>query len=94
MTGQSVIVVHIGSISILLKNELLKASKEGDGAFMLIDVGGGRGHEVDAIKKRHPNLPGRFLLQDLPDMIAQALPVPGMEAVAHNFLTTQPIKGQ
>lgn len=67
--------------------------KGGDGDVMLIDVGGARGHEVEAIKKKYPNLPGRFLLQDLPDTIKQALPVPGMEAVAHDFFTEQPIKG-
>lgn len=68
--------------------------ERGDGSVMLIDVGGGRGHEVEAIKNKHPNLPGRFLLQDLPNTIKQALPVPGMEAVAHDFFTEQPIKGQ
>ena len=64
-----------------------------DGAVMFIDVGGSRGHEVEAIKSRYPNLPGRFLLQDLPNTIEQALPVPGMEAIVHNFFDEQPIKG-
>ena len=67
--------------------------KEGDGAVMLVDVGGARGHEVEAIKKKYPNLPGRFVLQDLPATIKQAFPVPGMEAVAHDFFNEQPIKG-
>ena len=65
-----------------------------DGAVILVDVGGARGHEVEAIKKKHPYLPGRFVLEDLPATIEQALPVPGMEAVAHDFFTEQPIKGQ
>ena len=68
--------------------------KQCDGAVMLVDVGGARGHEIAAIKKKHPSLPGRFVLQDMPNTIKQALPVPGMEAVAHDFLTEQPIKGQ
>ena len=68
--------------------------KQDEGAVMLVDVGGGRGHEVEAIKKKHPSLPGRFVLQDMPATIEQALPVPGMEAVAHDFFTEQPIKGQ
>lgn len=67
--------------------------KEDDGAIMLIDVGGARGHEVQAIKKKHPSLPGRFILQDLPHTVEQALPVVGMEAVEHDFFTPQPIKG-
>lgn len=70
-----------------------KDFKRGDGAVMLIDVGGARGHEVEAIKTKYPALPGRFLLQDLPDTVQQALPVPGMETVVHDFFTAQPIKG-
>ena len=68
--------------------------QRGDGAVMLVDVGGALGHEVLAIKKKYPSLPGRFVLQDLPATIEQALPVPGMEAVVHDFFTEQPIKGQ
>lgn len=60
---------------------------------MLVDVGGARGHEVEAIKKKYPNLIGRFLLQDMPDTIEQALPLPGMEACVHDFFSEQPIKG-
>ena len=76
------------------EDHVVRGFKGGDGAVLLIDVGGGRGHEVEAIRKRHPNLPGRILLQDVPSTIEQALPVPGMEAVAHDFFTEQPIKGQ
>ena len=65
-----------------------------DKAIMLVDVGGALGHEIEAIKTKYPKLPGRFLLQDLPDTIEQALPVPGMEVVAHDFFTEQPNKGQ
>ena len=66
-----------------------KDFKRGDGAVMLIDVGGARGHEIKAIKKKYPALPGRILLQDLPDTVQQALPVPGMETVVHDFFTAQ-----
>ena len=65
-----------------------------DGAVMLVDVGGARGYEIEAIKKKYPSLPGRFVLQDIPATIEQALPVPGMEPVVHDFFTEQPIKGQ
>ena len=76
------------------EERVVKGFKGSDDAVMLIDVGGARGHEVEAIKKRYPTVPGRFLLQDLPGTIRQALPVPGMEAVAHDFFTRQPIKGR
>lgn len=76
------------------EERVARGFERGDGSVMLIDVGGGRGQEVEAIKNKHPHLPGRFLLQDLPNTIRKALPVPGMEAVAHDFFTQQPIKGQ
>lgn len=75
------------------EERVTKDFKEGDGAVMFVDVGGARGDEVKAIKERHPTLPGRFLLQDLPVTVKQALPVPGMEAIAHDFFTAQPVKG-
>ena len=76
------------------KERIARDFKESDGAVMLVDVGGGRGHEVEAIKKKYPSLPGRFVLQDMPATTEQALPVPGIEAVVHDFFTEQPIKGQ
>lgn len=44
------------------EERIAKGFKKGAGAVMLIDVGGARGHEIDAIKKKYPTLPGRFLL--------------------------------
>lgn len=76
------------------EEQVAKGFKGDDDAIMLIDVGGARGHEIEAIKKKFPTLPGRFLLQDLPATVEQALPVPGMEAVAHDLFTVQPVKGQ
>ena len=76
------------------EERVAKDFRGGDKAVMLVDVGGGRGHEILAIKKKYPNLPGRFLLQDSRDMVMEALPVPGMQAVVHNFFDDQPIKGK
>ena len=76
------------------EERIARGFKRGDEAVMLVDVGGARGHEVEAIKKKHPSLPGRFVLEDMPATIEQALPVPAMEAVVHDFFTEQPIKGQ
>ena len=76
------------------EERVAKGFKDSNGAVLLVDVGGARGHEVEAIKKKYPTVPGRVLLQDLPDTVAQALNVPGMEVSAHDFFTEQPIKGQ
>ncbi|KAL6715883.1 hypothetical protein ACLMJK_006844 [Lecanora helva] len=64
-----------------------------ENAVMLVDVGGGMGHEVGAIKAKHPKLPGQFILQDLPDTLKKAVTVPGMTTMAYDFFTPQPIQG-
>ena len=77
-----------------LESQLLTNFNGGDDAVLFIDVGGARGHELELIRRRFPNLPGKFILQDLPDTIKQALPTPGVQAVAHDFFNEQPIKGE
>lgn len=74
--------------------QLANGFRSGDDAVMFVDVGGGVGHEVKAVKNKYPNLGGRFILQDLPETIEQATLVPGMEAVEHDFFAPQPIKGK
>ncbi|KAK3934823.1 O-methyltransferase [Diplogelasinospora grovesii] len=62
-------------------------------AVFMVDVGGSVGHEIQAVKKRFPNIPGRFVLQDRPATIAGVVPENGMEAMAHDFFSPQPLKG-
>jgi hypothetical protein len=59
------------------------------------DVGGGNGYDIAELYQKHPNLPGRLTLQDLPDVIASVkdLPKP-VEPMAYDFFTEQPIKGK
>ena len=60
---------------------------------MLIDIGGGVGHEIQAIKQYYPSLPGRLILQDTPETIKRALPIEGMETMEYDFFTKQPVTG-
>ena len=60
---------------------------------IFVDIGGGIGHQCLELKKRLPDVPGRVVLQDLPPVIAQALPCDGVENTVHDFRTEQPIKG-
>ncbi|KAJ9322302.1 hypothetical protein DTO027B5_6283 [Paecilomyces variotii] len=60
---------------------------------MFVDVGGGYGQKAIALKRAVPDLPGRFIVQDLPDTIEHAPKVEDIEYQAHDFLTEQPIKG-
>ena len=63
---------------------------------MIVDVGGGRGQALRAIKEVFPDLKGRMVLQDKPDVIedAKASGLPSfIEPMAASFFELQPIKG-
>ncbi|PYI25505.1 O-methyltransferase [Aspergillus indologenus CBS 114.80] len=62
----------------------------------IVDVGGGRGHILRQIKENTPSLAGRFILQDRASVITDngpALTRHGIEPMAHDFFTPQPVKG-
>jgi hypothetical protein len=62
---------------------------------LLVDIGGGVGHDVIAFKKRFPDMVGELVVQDLPQVIESidgALP-DGIIAIGHNMFEPQPIRG-
>lgn len=63
------------------------------GDTLLVDVGGGRGHDMELFVKQHTSHPGKVVLQDREEVVANVpkdkLP---FQAEAHDFFTPQPIK--
>lgn len=57
-----------------------------------VDVGAAFGHRTQAFRKKFPTLPGKLIIQDLPDVIAMIPPQEGLELLAHDFFEPQPIK--
>jgi hypothetical protein len=60
---------------------------------LLVDVGGGRGHEVQKFADAFPEVKGRLIVQDQQSMIEQAASSDRIEFMAHDFFTPQPVKG-
>jgi hypothetical protein len=62
---------------------------------LFVDIGSSAGHQSIALKKKFPNIPGRIILQDLPQVIKnlQVNPPEGMETMVYDFFTPQPVKG-
>lgn len=61
---------------------------------LLVDVGGGRGHDAQLFATQHAPHPGKLILQDREPVIASienqdSLP---FECQAHDFFTPQPVK--
>jgi len=75
--------------------ELHKGLEDSDNAALLVDVGGGKGHDIALFRQRFPNLPGKLILQDLPHTFASLPAKPeGISLMEHDFFTDQPIKGK
>jgi demethylsterigmatocystin 6-O-methyltransferase len=66
-------------------------------AVTLVDIGGGFGQAIKAIRAEYPHVKGRFILQDLPKTIgkvdASQAEKDGFEIMKHDFFTPQPVKG-
>ena len=71
--------------------EEFRLCSRGGNEVMFVDVGGGLGHEIQEIRSRHSNIPGRMILQDLSVNIDQVGTTATMEAMVHDFFTPQPI---
>lgn len=64
------------------------------GRPVVVDIGGGKGHDLQKFSDRHPDLPaGSLVLQDLPDILQDVKPSDAIEVRPHDFFTPQPIKG-
>ncbi|KAL8674145.1 MAG: hypothetical protein Q9224_007506 [Gallowayella concinna] len=72
--------------------KLDRGARTDSDAVLFVDIGGGIGHEASALKKRFPNLPGNFVVQDLPTAVAQ-IQSGVVKPMAHNFFDEQPVKG-
>ncbi|PLB45682.1 S-adenosyl-L-methionine-dependent methyltransferase, partial [Aspergillus steynii IBT 23096] len=59
---------------------------------ILVDVGGGYGQQAIAFRQRFPQLPGRVVVQDIPETLKHAAAVDGIEFMAHDFFKHQPIR--
>ncbi|CAI7656068.1 unnamed protein product [Penicillium bialowiezense] len=60
----------------------------------LVDVGGNRGHDLAKFRREHSHLPGRLVLQDLPDVVKGVSGCDtSIEVMAYSFLDPQPVQG-
>lgn len=71
-----------------------KLQVKADTQPLMVDVGGGLGHDLIAFKEKFSTLPGKLMVQDLPVVIGdiKGLP-PGIEGMAHDFFQPQPVRG-
>ncbi|KXJ93466.1 putative hydroxyindole O-methyltransferase [Microdochium bolleyi] len=78
-----------------VKERLIDGFDSSVGDALLVDVGGGRGHDLALFAARHKSHPGRIILQDQDVVIAEVRDKDAQpfEATAHDFYTPQPVVG-
>ncbi|KAI4124989.1 MAG: hypothetical protein LQ347_005526 [Umbilicaria vellea] len=77
-----------------------KGMREGKEEILLVDVGGGLGHDLLMLRQKHPRLEGRLVLQDKEEVVRQAGEEGKgkedegkvFEGMAYDFFTEQPVK--
>ncbi|KAL7651438.1 hypothetical protein ACMYSQ_011156 [Aspergillus niger] len=73
---------------------LATGDKAQETRVLLVDIGGGKGHDLQAFKQKKGPA-GRLVLQDLPEVI-QDIKEPlaeGVEAVSYSMFDVQPVRG-
>ena len=76
-----------------LQQEMGGWSAEPDKA-VFVDIGGSFGHQCIGLKAKYPDLPGRVILQDLPQTLEHVRPIEGVEIMVQDFYKPQVIKGK
>jgi hypothetical protein len=72
---------------------LLDGTESQTGSALVVDVGGGRGHDMLAFNAKYPGR-GRLVLQDLPSITDGLDDLdPYVEVMPYDFFTEQPVKG-
>ncbi|KAI1802496.1 putative O-methyltransferase [Daldinia bambusicola] len=77
-----------------VEDKLVDGAERDEEAAFLVDVGGSIGHDIQDFLIKHPSVPGRLILQDLPAVIDQISSLDKrIERMAHDFFEEQPIRG-
>ena len=76
-----------------VESRLVAGSDRSRDAVFLVDVAGGKGHDVSSLNSRFPGLPGRLVVQDLPRTFENYVAPEGIEAIPYDIFTKQPIEG-
>lgn len=64
------------------------------GKPFFVDVGGGTGQQCIALRERWPEMKSRIVLQDLPSLVNKVQVPEGIDVMAYDFFTKQPVIGK
>ncbi|KAL4881780.1 S-adenosyl-L-methionine-dependent methyltransferase [Aspergillus karnatakaensis] len=64
-----------------------------DDEVFLVDVAGGRGHDIRTFREKLPHVKGRFILEDLQHVVEQSVEGLDAEKIVFDLFKEQPLKG-
>ena len=76
-----------------INSQLFAGSERDSASVFLVDVAGNKGRDISSLRTRFPDIPGRLVLQDLPQTFEDPPPLVDIEVMPHDMFTEQPIKG-
>ena len=77
-----------------VQEELLQGATDGESPPLIVDIAGGRGHDLVGFTERFPGVKRRLILQDLPRVIESNSRLKGIEQMEYDFFTPQPVHGK
>ncbi|MCJ1398949.1 hypothetical protein MMC11_002150 [Xylographa trunciseda] len=77
-----------------VNDRLAKDADTSTDAVFLVDIGGGLGQDIKEFQRKHPNVPGRLVLQDKPEVLEKVTDAQAsIELMETDFFTPQKVKG-
>lgn len=76
-----------------VQEHLINTFTGSDEDVFLVDVAGGRGHDIRTFREKFPQVRGRFVLEDLEHVIEQSVEGLQAEKIAFNLFKPQPVQG-
>ena len=77
-----------------VKSQLFAGATSGkDDSVLVVDVAGGKGHDIASLRAHFPETPGRLILQDLPRTLENAVTPDGVERMPFDLFSDQPVRG-
>lgn len=77
-----------------VQSAIMLGASNGANDILLVDVGGGKGHDLIKFLDKYPSARGGLILQDLPNLIQNLEGLsPGIQAMGYDFFTPQTVKG-
>ncbi|MCJ1379927.1 hypothetical protein MMC17_003030 [Xylographa soralifera] len=72
---------------------ILEGARNDDDAILLVDIGGGEGRDAESFRTKFSDVPGRVILQDLPEVINNIEKLDDrVMRMGHDFFMPQPVK--